>query len=66
MAVSTGKTVVDCSAVTISVVLSLVYFRGLVGVREGTILCALLTGFTMRGLQKLLQKPLERFAERDG
>ena len=63
--VATGKTIFDCSMVVISVILSLVYFHGLVGVREGTVLCALLTGFVMRQLQKLFQKPLLRFVERE-
>ena len=55
-AVSTGKTVLDCSAVTISVVLSLVYFHGLVGVREGTIISALLTGPCMRLFETLIPR----------
>ena len=63
--VATGKTVFDCSMVVISAVLSLLSFHGLVGVREGTVLCALLTGFVMRQLQKLFQKPLLRFVERE-
>ena len=63
--VATGKTIFDCSMVVISVVMSLIFFRGLVGVREGTVLCALLTGFVMRQFQKLFQKPLLRFVERE-
>ncbi len=63
--VASGKTIFDCSAVVISAVLSLVWFRGLVGVREGTVLCALFTGFVMRQFQKLFQKPLLRFVERE-
>ena len=65
VSVATGKTVFDCSMVVISAILSLVYFHGLVGVREGTVLCALLTGFVMRQLQKLFQQPLLRFVERE-
>jgi len=63
--VAVGKTVFDCSMVVISVIISLIFFRGLVGVREGTVLCALLTGFVMRQFQKLFQKPLLRFVERE-
>ena len=65
VSVATGKTIFDCSMVVISAILSLVYFHGLVGVREGTVLCALLTGFVMRQLQKLFQQPLLRFVERE-
>ena len=63
--VATGKTIFDCSMVVISVIISLIYFHGLVGVREGTVICALFTGFVMRQLQKLLQKPLLRFVEQE-
>ena len=62
--ISTCKTIFDCSVVTIAVILSLVYFKGLVGVREGTVICALLTGSVMRLQQKWLQKPVMRFVER--
>lgn len=62
--VAVGKTVLDCSAVLISIITSLIAFRGLVGVREGTVICALLTGFVMRQFQKLFQKPVLRFVER--
>ena len=63
--VATGKTIFDCSMVVISVIISLFYFRGLVGVREGTVICALFTGFVMRQFQKLIQTPLLRFVERE-
>lgn len=63
--VATGKTIFDCSMVVISVIISLLFFRGLVGVREGTVICALFTGFVMRQFQKLFQKPLLRFVERE-
>ena len=63
--VATGKTIFDCSMVVISVIISLIFFRGLVGVREGTVICALFTGFVMRQFQKLFQKPLLRFVERE-
>lgn len=66
ISVAAGKTIFDCSMVVISAVISLIYFHGLVGVREGTVLCALLTGFVMRQFQKLLQKPLLRFVQREG
>ena len=60
-----SKTIFDCSMVLISAVVSLLYFRKLVGVREGTVICALTVGFVMKQLQKLFQKPLLRFTERE-
>ncbi len=51
--VPTGKTVFDCHAVLAAAVLSLAYFRGFVGVREGTVISALLTGPCMHLMQKL-------------
>ena len=61
----TVKTVFDCSVVILSVCASLLYFRGLVGVREGTVISALLVGFVLKLLQKPFQKPLLRFVERE-
>ena len=59
--VGTAKTFFDCSVVLLSVIISLLYFRKLVGVREGTVICALLVGFVFKLLQKPFQKPLLRF-----
>lgn len=66
VSVASGKTIFDCSVSVIAAIVSLIYFHGLVGIREGTVICALLTGFVMRQLQKLCQKPLLRFVEREG
>ena len=63
--VGSSKTLFDCSMVVISAATSLLYFRRLVGVREGTVLCALLVGFVMKQLQKLCQARLLRFVERE-
>ena len=60
-----SKTIFDCTMVTISALTSLLAFRKLVGVREGTVICALTVGFVMRQLQKPLQKPLLRFVGRE-
>lgn len=62
---SSAKTIFDCSLVVISTAVSLIYFRRLVGVREGTVICALLVGPVMRQLQKLCQTGLLRFVERE-
>lgn len=54
------KIVVDCIVVVVALVLSLVFLHGLYGVREGTILCALLVGYTMKPVQKVLQPVMQR------
>jgi len=59
--VGTGKTIFDCVVVAVAVILSLAWFRGFVGVREGTVLTAMLTGVMVKLLQRFLQKPLHRF-----
>ena len=65
LSVGGSKTVFDCSMVVISAVTSLLYFHALVGVREGTVICALLVGFVMRRLQRVFQAGLLRFVERE-
>jgi len=61
----TSKTIFDCSMVLISATVSLLFFHALVGVREGTVICALLVGLVMRQFQKLWQKDLLRFVHRE-
>jgi uncharacterized membrane protein YczE len=63
--VGSSKTLFDCSLVVVSAVVSLVYFHALVGVREGTVICALLVGYTMKQMQKVWQKPLHHFVDRE-
>ena len=63
--VGSSKILFDCSLVVISASVSLIYFHKLVGVREGTVICALLVGFVMKQLQKLFQEPLLRFVGRE-
>ena len=63
--VGSSKTLFDCTMVVISVAVSLLYFHRLVGVREGTVICALLVGFTMKQMQKVCQEPLLRFVGRE-
>lgn len=53
------KIVFDISWVLLSIVLSLIFFDGkLVGTREGTVISALLVGFTVKFFKPLLEKPL--------
>lgn len=51
---SSMKTLVDCSSVLIGAVLSLVFLGKLTGIREGTVLTALLVGKTMGYLRKFV------------
>ncbi|MBQ7099647.1 MAG: hypothetical protein IJO05_08015 [Oscillospiraceae bacterium] len=51
---SSMKTFVDCSSVLIGAVLSLLFLGKLVGIREGTVLTALLVGKTMGYLRKFV------------
>ena len=49
----------------VSALVSLLYFHRLVGVREGTVICALTIGFVMKQFVKVCQQPLMRFVERE-
>jgi uncharacterized membrane protein YczE len=51
---SSMKTLVDCSSVLLGAVLSLLFLGRLVGIREGTILTALLVGKMMGVLRKFV------------
>lgn len=48
------KVIIDCLVVCVSIALSLVFLRQLAGVREGTVLCALLVGKVMKPVHKVL------------
>lgn len=65
LTVASSKTVFDCCCVLLSALVSFLYFHGLVGVREGTILCAVTVGFVMKLFLRVLETPLMRFVERD-
>ena len=65
LTVASSKTVFDCTMVVISALTSLVYFHGLVGVREGTVICAILVGQVMKLFQKVLEQPVKHFVGRD-
>ena len=56
---SSMKTLVDCSSVLLGAVLSLVFLHKLTGIREGTVLTALLVG-KMMGLLRKPVSPLLR------
>ena len=63
--VASCKIYVDCCLVAVSAIISLLYFRRLVGVREGTILSALTVGIVMKQFMRVCQAPLLRFVERE-
>lgn len=63
--VASCKMIVDCSLVVFSASISLLYFRKLVGVREGTVISALTVGVVMKQFMRLCQNPLLRFVERE-
>lgn len=55
------KVVFDISCVVFALMLSLLLFDGnIVGMREGTVLAALLTGQAVKFFQKRLQTPLQK------
>lgn len=55
------KVVIDCLAVGIALLLSLIFLNSVQGIREGTLLCALLIGKMMKPMQKVLQPAVEKF-----
>ena len=55
------KLIFDSTVVVIAAIISLIFFRGLSGVREGTIILALLVGPVMKPIMNVLQKPLMEF-----
>lgn len=65
LSVANCKMIFDCTMVVVSTVVSLIYFHGLVGVREGTVISALLVGFVMKRFMRVCQPGLLRFVERE-
>lgn len=63
--VATCKMITDCCMVGCSVTVSLIYFHGLVGVREGTVISALTVGFVMKRMMRRCQPWLLKFVERE-
>lgn len=62
--VASCKIIVDCCLVILSAAISMMYFRKLVGVREGTVISALTVGVVMKQFIRLCQQPLLRFVKR--
>lgn len=59
------KVIFDVTWVTLSVILSLIFFNGkLIGTREGTLISALTLGFAVKLIRPLIQKPLTKLIEK--
>lgn len=58
------KVALDVSMVLIALTLSLLFFGKIEGIREGTVITALLVGLCVKFFRNLLQKPLEAFIKR--
>ena len=59
------KIAFDVSWVMLSIILSLIFFNGVLsGTREGTIISALLVGVTVKIFRPLLDKPLTRIIKK--
>ena len=54
------KIIVDCSSVAIGVVLSFLFMHGLFGIREGTILSALLVGKLLPVVKKKISPVIQK------
>ena len=50
----------DCTTVVIGIVLSLVFLRGLLGIREGTVITAIVVGKVMGLFKKPLQPVVQK------
>ncbi len=62
--VASCKMITDCCMVLLSAATSLIWFRALVGVREGTLISALTVGFVMKRMMRVCQPWLLNFVER--
>ncbi len=51
----------DIACVAIAAVLSMIFFGEIIGIREGTLLAAVFTGFIVNFFTKYISKPLNKF-----
>ncbi len=58
---SNVKIAFDIVWVAMAIVLSLIFFGSLQGVREGTVFAAIFTGISVKFWMKILEKPLENY-----
>lgn len=52
------KTIYDCTALLLSLILSILFFNSLQGIGIGTIICAFINGFMIRSFTKLWERLL--------
>lgn len=55
------KVITDCTSVGIGILLSFVFLGKLDGIREGTVICALLVGKIMKPLKKVTDPMIQKF-----
>ena len=58
------KVALDVTMVVIALTLSLIFFGKIEGIREGTVITALLVGLCVKFFRNLLKKPLEAFLKK--
>jgi len=58
------KVALDVAMVVIALTLSLIFFGRIEGIREGTVITALLVGICVKIFRPLLQKPLDAFIKK--
>lgn len=56
LSISKTKTIYDCCSCVLGVILSLVFFGAFVGVQWGTILCAVINGWHVGQISRILEK----------
>ena len=56
MTIGKTKTIYDCCSCLLGIVLSLVFFRGFIGVKWGTIVCAIINGWLIGRISVFLEK----------
>lgn len=54
------KVIIDCLGVFLGITLSVIFLNRVEGIREGTVLCALLVGKIMKPMQKILIPAISR------
>lgn len=54
------KVVFDVSCVLVSVILSLVFFKEIIGTREGTLISAIFTGFLVNLIVEKIKNPIDK------
>ena len=59
--VSTCKVIFDVFIVSIAIILSFLFFKSLIGVREGTVIIAVLVGFVMKPIAKYCKQPIHNW-----